>query len=97
MRDVRVVSELLLGSDNWNAALLTPYGEERTERMRRLRVAAQMDSIVHAEFGPEATARKLRIVGNPTIGMARSASMVGPEMLPAEAFTDEALAAVRHA
>jgi 2-polyprenyl-6-methoxyphenol hydroxylase-like FAD-dependent oxidoreductase len=97
MRDIRVVSELLLGSENWDAALLAPYAEERAERMRRLRVAAAMDSIVHAEFGPDATARKLRIAGNPTIAMARGASMVGPEMLPAEAFSDEALAAVVNA
>ena len=97
MRDIRIVSELMLGSDVWDAALFAPYVEERTERMRRLRIAASMDSIVHAEFGPEATARKLRIVGNPTIAMARGASMVGPELLPAEAFSDEALEAVRNA
>jgi len=97
MRDVRVVSELLLGSETWNEALFAPYIEERTERMRRLRVAAAMDSVVHAEFGPEATARKLRISASPTIAMARGASMVGPELLPAEAFSDEAMAAVVNA
>jgi len=97
MRDIRIVSELLLGAETWDSALFASYSEERAERMRRLRVAAAMDSIVHAEFGPEATARKLRIVGNPAIAMARGASMVGPELLPAEAFSDEALAAVREA
>jgi 2-polyprenyl-6-methoxyphenol hydroxylase-like FAD-dependent oxidoreductase len=97
MRDIRVVSELLLGSEDWEQPLLQPYVEERAERMRRLRVAASMDSVVHAEFGPEATARKLRILANPMLAMARGATMVGPEMLPAEAFTDEAMAAVINA
>lgn len=97
LRDVRIVSELLLGSETWDSALFQPYVEERAERMRRLRVAATMDSIVHAEFGPEATARKLRIMANPALAMARGASMVGPELLPAEAFSEEALAAVINA
>jgi len=97
MRDIRIVSELMLGSEKWNSALFAPYAEERAERMRRLRVAAAMDSVVHAEFGPGATARKLRIVGNPMIAMARSASMVGPELLPPEAYSDEAMAAVVNA
>lgn len=97
LRDVRIVSELLLGAEAWDDALLAPYVEERRERMRRLRVAAAMDSIVHAEFGPEATARKLRIMANPTLAMARGAAMVGPDLLPAECFSDEALEAVRNA
>jgi menaquinone-9 beta-reductase len=94
MRDIRVVSELMLGAEAWTPALFAPYVEERTERMRRLRVAASMDSVVHAEFGPEATARKLRIMASQTIAMARGAGMVGPEMLPPEAFSDEAFEAV---
>jgi len=101
LRDVRIVSELLLGTDRWDEALFEPYVEERAERMRRLRVAATMDSIVHAEFGPEATARKLRLMAasqtDPTLGMARMSAMVGPEVLPAEAFTEEALERVRGA
>ena len=101
MRDIRVVSELMLGSETWDEALFVPYVEERADRMKRLRVAAQMDSIVHAEFGPEATARKLRLkekqAADPTLGMARGAVMVGPELLPAEAFSDEALARIANA
>ncbi len=37
MRDVRVVSELLLTGRDWSVAALTPYTDERFERMRRLR------------------------------------------------------------
>ncbi|MGE0602113.1 MAG: FAD-dependent oxidoreductase [Dehalococcoidia bacterium] len=101
MRDIRVVSELLLGSEEWSETLLEPYVTERAERMRRLRFAATMSSVTHAEFGPEATARRLRLneasAADPSLTMARGAAMVGPEMLPAEAFTDEAMARVVNA
>lgn len=96
LRDVRIVGELLLGSDDWRPELFTPYAEERAERMRRLRFAARLDAVIHAEFGPEATARKLRFrearAKNPLLGLAAAAVMVGPELVPAEAFTDEAWA-----
>ncbi len=92
LRDVRIVSEALLGSDVWNLELLTPYAEERTERMRRLRFAASLDSFVHAEFGEEATARKLRFrartASDPAFALARAGVMIGPEMLPPDCFTD---------
>ena len=97
MRDIRIVSELMLGSNAWTPELFGPYVEERTERMRRLRMAASMDSVVHAEFGPHATARKLRIMQNPAIAMARGSAMVGPELLPPEAFSEEAFAQVVNA
>lgn len=97
MRDIRVVSELMLSSNAWTTELFAPYAEERTERMRRLRVVASMDSVIHAEFGPEATARKLRIMQNPGIGMATGAGIVGPEVFPAEAFSEEAFAEVVNA
>lgn len=97
LRDVRSVGELLLAADDWRPETLAPYTEERRERMRRLRVAAAMDSILHAEFGPEATARKLRILADRTPVMALGSTMVGPEMLPEPCFSPEALEAVRNA
>ncbi len=97
LRDVRSVGELLLGTDDWRPGTFAPYAEERSERMRRLRVAAAMDSILHAEFGPEATARKLRILADRTPVMALGSTMVGPEMLPEACFRPEALEAVRNA
>jgi 2-polyprenyl-6-methoxyphenol hydroxylase-like FAD-dependent oxidoreductase len=93
LRDVRIVSELLLAAGDWSDATLAPYAEERAERMRRLRFSAAFDSFVHAEFGPDATARKLRILersaADPTFAMCRAAVMVGPELMPPSAFTDE--------
>lgn len=93
LRDVRVVSEILLGSDMWDATAFAPYAEERAERMRRLRFAGRLDSMIHAEFGPEATERKLRYqrarLADPSLGLAAAAVMVGPEMVPPPFFSDE--------
>ncbi len=94
MRDVRIVSEALLASDHWSMATLQAYAEERAERMRRLRFAGNTSSLLYAEFGDEALGRRVRFreqsAANPALGIARAAGMVGPEMLPAEAFSDEA-------
>jgi 2-polyprenyl-6-methoxyphenol hydroxylase-like FAD-dependent oxidoreductase len=93
IRDVRLVGEALLATDDWSPAILAPYAEERRERMRRIRFTAALDSVLHAEFGPEATARKLRFMeraaADPMFAMARAATMLGPEVLPPSAFTDE--------
>jgi hypothetical protein len=37
MSDLRSLSELLLGTDDWTRAAFRPYGEQRTERLRRMR------------------------------------------------------------
>ena len=93
MRDVRLVSEALLDSAQWSPGSLRPYVDERRERMRRLRFAAAFDSVLHAEFGPEATARKVRFLqrsaADPTFAMSRAAVMLGPELMPPTAFTPE--------
>jgi hypothetical protein len=53
-----------------------------------------MDAIIHAEFGAEATARKLalreRMAANPALALTRACAMIGPDRLPPEAFTREA-------
>ena len=96
LRDARSVGELLLSSEEWGQPTFAPYVAERRERMRRLRFAANLDSVIHAEFGQEATARKLRFLEarktDPTVGMASGAVMLGPEVMPEVAFTDEAWA-----
>jgi 2-polyprenyl-6-methoxyphenol hydroxylase-like FAD-dependent oxidoreductase len=93
MRDIRVVSELLKESDDWSPAALRPYAEERAERMRRLRFAGQLQAVLHNEFGPEARARRVRaqqrIAEDQSLGAPLGAVMVGPELMPAEAFTEE--------
>lgn len=93
LRDVRIVSELILGATRPDDALFEPYVEERTERLRRLRFCAQIDSAIHAEFGEEAQARRLAIrakrATDPAFLLATAAVMIGPEILPAEAFSED--------
>ncbi|MCE9650937.1 MAG: FAD-dependent monooxygenase [Parvibaculum sp.] len=92
-RDVRIVSELLKGAKDWNAALFAPYAEERAERMRRLRFAAEITSSLDAEFGDGARARRRsyfeRAAADPMLSAHAIAVMAGPEALPPELFTPE--------
>ncbi|MEO6397454.1 MAG: NAD(P)/FAD-dependent oxidoreductase [Tepidiformaceae bacterium] len=93
MRDVRIVSELLLGAEDWQSPLFAPYAEERKERMRRLRFAAALQSALDSEFTPEAVARRTRAdqrkAADPSLNLTSASGIVGPEMLPAEAFSQE--------
>jgi 2-polyprenyl-6-methoxyphenol hydroxylase-like FAD-dependent oxidoreductase len=92
-RDVRIVSELLKGADDWDVALFTPYAEERAERMRRLRFAASLTAGLEMEFGPAAAARRRhhfeQSPSDPMLGAHGIAVMAGPEAAPAEIFTPE--------
>jgi 2-polyprenyl-6-methoxyphenol hydroxylase-like FAD-dependent oxidoreductase len=91
-RDVRIVSEILRGSDDWSPAAFAPYAEERAERMRRLRFSAQITSTMFNEFGDDARDRRRRAAArqaaNPVLQLAQLATMMGPEALPAAAFED---------
>lgn len=93
MRDVRSVGEAMLASEDWSEALFAPYGEERRERMRRLAFTTRLSSQLQAEFGPAAAARRLRYrartAEDPSLGLASAAALIGPEMLPPQAFSDE--------
>lgn len=91
LRDVRVLSDLLLADEDWSASMLQPFVKERAERMRRLRFASTFTSVLYNEFGPEADARRIdfaeRNAADRTLGAGRYAAFVGPEVLPAEAFS----------
>lgn len=91
-RDVRIVSELLKTTDEWDApGFFKPYAEERAERMRRLRFAAGLQAGLDMEFGEGAKARRRRHfemgASDPTLGIHGVAVMAGPEAVPAEFFT----------
>ena len=90
LRDVRALSELLLGSEDWSPAALQPYADERAERGRRMRFCAHMLTTFRGEFGPEPRERRkrarTRMLAEPELGLWRRASLVGPDALPAEAF-----------
>ena len=93
LRDVRVVSDVLRASSDWSAAAFAPYVEERRERMRRLRFAARMQSVIHCEWGLAAQQRRRRIHARfddePTLMMPILSVLVGPEVPGPESFTDE--------
>lgn len=90
-RDVRIVSELLKSTDDWERLNFEPYGTERAERMRRLRFAAALQSAIDMEFGEAGRERRRRLfersAADPSLKMHSLAVMAGPEAAPAEIFT----------
>jgi 2-polyprenyl-6-methoxyphenol hydroxylase-like FAD-dependent oxidoreductase len=91
-RDVRIVTDILAATPAGAKPDFRPYAEERAERMRRLRFAAHLTSVLDMEFGEAAAARRLsyhqRRTTDPTLGMHGLAAMAGPENTPAEIFTE---------
>jgi 2-polyprenyl-6-methoxyphenol hydroxylase-like FAD-dependent oxidoreductase len=92
LRDVRILSELLLAGENWSARSLTPYVAERGERMRRLRFCNAIATTLRGEFGPEARLRRSRarerMQADPELALWRRAAWAGPETVPAAAFDE---------
>jgi 2-polyprenyl-6-methoxyphenol hydroxylase-like FAD-dependent oxidoreductase len=97
LRDARVLTDALLDDDRWTAASLTPYCDERAERMRRLRISMAVSNIIY-DFGEQAAERRQRIRSamhaDPTLAGARATTVAGPWTFPAEAFTDDVLATI---
>ena len=93
LRDVRWVTEILRASSDWSPAAFEPYMEERRERLRRLRFAAQIQSALYAEFGEEARTRRRRAAArfaeDPSLMLTLVSSMIGPESVDADCFTEE--------
>jgi len=92
-RDVRIVSDLLLGDDDWASLSFASYAEERAERMRRLRFVASLQATIDMEFGEAAKARRHslfeRAATDPSLKAHGFAVMAGPEAMPPEIFTDQ--------
>ena len=94
-RDVRVVTDILKSTTDWSIASLKAYGEERAERLRRLRLSARFSSVRDCEFGEAARARRGKLHGmmlsDPVVTGLTLALFVGPEAIPSEVFSDAAL------
>ena len=90
MRDVRVLSELLLASEDWSRNALQPYAEERTERMRRLRFCNAVATTLRGDFSPGGRERRRlaqRLMqAESALGLWRRAYLAGPDSVPASAF-----------
>jgi 2-polyprenyl-6-methoxyphenol hydroxylase-like FAD-dependent oxidoreductase len=92
VRDARMVSEVLLGESTWSPSVFREYAEERAERLRRLRISAQLTTGLRCAFGPEGAAfrrrwderaRQDRLLLAPLL-----AGLIGPERMPRKAFTE---------
>jgi len=94
VRDVRLVAAAMLGTADWSPACFGDYARERTERMRRLRATAEAVTRLRCDFTPEGKQRRVaafaRFASDPLARLPIAAGLVGPEVLPAEAFTREA-------
>ena len=97
-RDVRMVSDILKSTSDWSTASLRDYAVERSELMRRLRLAARLASVRDCEFDAQGRARRARLHGkfmtDPVVTGLMTAPIAGPEAVPAEAFSEAALDAV---
>ena len=97
MRDVHVLSEILLKTDPpWD---FRPYAEERGERMRRLRIALQVNNLLRCDFTERGRTRRRAF--NEALGAdsrfvpALMINVTGPAAAPSEAVTEELVADVR--
>jgi 2-polyprenyl-6-methoxyphenol hydroxylase-like FAD-dependent oxidoreductase len=93
MRDVRQLSELLLATDDWTPAGLRPYGQQRAERLRRMRRVSLTFAALMTTFTADSRARRGRLyaasgAGGDDFRLALGAIHLGPDRLPIEAFSD---------
>jgi menaquinone-9 beta-reductase len=88
MRDARIVRDLVLDGAR-TAAELRPYGDERVDRMERLRLCADLIAVAQAEDADNRAARRSFLVDkmtsmDPTVFPLVAALFAGPETIPAE-------------
>jgi 2-polyprenyl-6-methoxyphenol hydroxylase-like FAD-dependent oxidoreductase len=93
LRDARMVSEAMLEDDDWSTTRFEEYAQERAERMRRLRFAAQVFTDAHIPLGPDHVAerrRRLELMNgsDPDLFMVLAAITCGPELAPESCFGD---------
>lgn len=97
-RDVRMVADRLASSDRWDARLFADYAEERSERMRRLAWAADIQARLSARFDDAARRRRrayyAALARDSSAGVHMAALMAGPERFPAEVFAPRGIRAL---
>ena len=98
LRDVRLVAEIVRAGSDRSVEAFAPYVQERRERMRRLRVAAEVQTALVATFTPAGAARRkafnAAFRADPVLGGPRLASQLGPDNVPAEAFGPDNVARI---
>ena len=97
LRDARMVSDILLEASDWAPSAFSDWVDERRERMHRLRVAAHVATRLRCDFSEAGRLRRRKALDamftEPTVLAQVACTLMGPEVFPAEAFTDEAVAA----
>ena len=93
LRDARSVAEVLVDSDDWRPHAFRGYVQERNERMRRLRIAAFLDTEMRCTFTDEGRERRRAfnesgVFSDPAVFGLNQAILSGPETAPAATFTD---------
>lgn len=91
---VRRLSGLLLASGDWTVATLREYGEQRAERLRRMRRVSRTFAALMTTFTDAGRARRDRYyaaskAGQDHVRTALGAIFLGPERMPSEAFSDQ--------
>jgi len=92
LRDVRLLSEILLEDAEWAPTRLKGYGERRSEGLRRMRIVAALRAVLSAQFGPEAAARRAHfgdcVREDLSLGTLATVSQLGPDRSPAWVFDE---------
>ena len=92
-RDVRMTSGLLLSTNDWSPATFAPYEAERRERTRRIAHVSALITHLCAEFDEPCRKRRARyfkgLGSDPAMTAVVGAISLGPEALPADAFTPD--------
>ena len=101
MRDARVVRDLILDGAR-SPGDFAPYGQERHERMRRLRLLADVVSVTFSEDADNSAARRAWVgqrmaTMDPEVFTYFAAILAGPETLPAELVDQSILGKIRAA
>jgi 2-polyprenyl-6-methoxyphenol hydroxylase-like FAD-dependent oxidoreductase len=93
LRDARTVADVLVEGDDWSPAAFGAYAEERSERMRRLRVAVSVMNDLRCDFSPAGRARRLAFFSGLLSDAMSIGLMVGimggPEVPDPEIFDKE--------
>jgi len=94
MRDLRLVSDALLATDDWSVSAFDAYAAERKERMFRLRVSVEQFTDTHIPLDEdqlETRRRRSELArgGDIDMFMLNAIPIVGPDAVPPTAFAPE--------
>jgi 2-polyprenyl-6-methoxyphenol hydroxylase-like FAD-dependent oxidoreductase len=102
LRDARTVRDLVLATAR-GPIDFRPYGEERFERMRRLRLIADVLAVTEVEDGADNRSARRAFAGQKAAELAPdyfpliAGAFAGPETIPAELVDDAILDRIRSA